>query len=217
MPGGECEYKAGELASKVKRASDPSFEPLKKSDTVDQMLASPFRFDKELSSDDFEKLGRLSLRWSHIDHMIANCLKVLLGLNEDQARIMIFPLTSELRLQRIEELTRLKPLPSDKAKTAFQELRTVMRGIRVVRNNVIHAVLIEDAFTIRSNKRTFTREQIFETEELTNYAGILAITLRHELGERDPAYDPPDPLPARPLVPEFLKPYIPQIAQIPRR
>jgi hypothetical protein len=108
-------------------------------------------------------------------------------------------------------------LPSDKAKTAFQELRTVMRGIRVVRNNVIHAVLIEDAFTIRSNKRTFTREQIFETEELTNYAGILAITLRHELGERDPAYDPPDPLPARPLVPEFLKPYIPQIAQIPRR
>jgi hypothetical protein len=79
VPGGECEYKAGELASKVKRASDPSFEPLKKSDTVDQMLASPFRFDKELSSDDFEKLGRLSLRWSHIDHMMANCLKVLLA------------------------------------------------------------------------------------------------------------------------------------------
>ena len=120
MPGGECEYKAGELASKVKRASDASFEPLKKSDTVDQMLASPFRFDKELSSDDFERLGRLSLRWSHIDHMIANCLKVLLGLNEDQARIMIFPLTSELRLQRIEELTDLSLCLRIKQKRRFR-------------------------------------------------------------------------------------------------
>jgi hypothetical protein len=43
-------------------------------------------------------------------------------------------------------------------------------------------------------------------EEITNYAGILALTLRHELGKRDPSYDPPDPLPARPSVPEFLKP-----------
>jgi hypothetical protein len=63
------------------------------------MLTSPFRFDKELSSEDFERLGRLSLRWSHIDHMLANCLKILLRLDDNQARIMIFPLTSELRLQ----------------------------------------------------------------------------------------------------------------------
>jgi hypothetical protein len=118
------------------------------------MIASPFRFDEELSSQDYERLGRLSLRWSHIDHMIANCLKVILHLDDDQARIMIFPLTADLRLQRIEELTRLKPLPSDKAKTAFQELRTVMPGIRAVRNNVIHAVLIKDAFIVRSKGRT---------------------------------------------------------------
>ena len=45
---------------------------------------------------------------------------------------------------------------------------------------------------MRSNDRTFTKEQIFESEELTNYAGILALTLRHELGEQDPAYNPPD-------------------------
>jgi hypothetical protein len=83
-----------------------------------------------------------------------------------------------------------------------------MRGIRAVRNNVVHAVLIEEEFKMRSNDRTFTKEQIFESEELTNYAGILALTLRHELGEQDPAYNPPDPLPSRPVVPDFLKSYI---------
>ncbi len=39
------------------------------------ILPSPFRFEAKLSAEAFEKLGRLSLRWSHIDHMIANCLK----------------------------------------------------------------------------------------------------------------------------------------------
>jgi hypothetical protein len=174
------------------------------------MLTSPFRFDTELSKEDFERLGRLSLRWSHIDHMIANCLKVLLGLDEAQAKIMIFPLTADLRVQKIEKLVKLKPLPSPKATKAFQELRKVMEGIKAVRNNVIHAVLIEHAFTLRSKERTFTKEQIFEIEELTNYAGVLALTLRHEIGERDPDYDPPDPLPDRPSVPEFLRPYMQQ-------
>jgi hypothetical protein len=159
------------------------------------MLTSPFRFDGELSAKEFERLGRLSLRWSHIDHMIANCLKIILRLDEDQARIMIFPLTADARLQRIEALTKLNPLPSDKATRAFEELRAVMKGIQAIRNNVVHAVLIEGEFIMRSKGRTFTKEQIFETEELTNYAGILALTLRHELGERDPLYNPPDPCP----------------------
>jgi len=43
-----------------------------------------------------------------------------------------------------------------------------MGGIRAIRNNVIHAVLIDEAFAMRKNERTFTKEQIFETEELTN-------------------------------------------------
>ena len=172
------------------------------------IITSPFRFDTKLSPADFETLGRLSLRWSHIDHMIANCLKLQLRLDDDQARVMIFPLTTDHRLQRIEALTKLNPMPSTKATQAFNELRIVMRGIRAVRNNVVHAVLIEEEFIMRSNDRTFTKEQIFESEELTNYAGILALTLRHELGEQDPAYNPPDPLPSRPVVPDFLKSYI---------
>jgi hypothetical protein len=86
-----------------------------------------------------------------------------------------------------------------------------------VRNNVVHAVLIEEEFILRSKTRTFTKEQTFETEELTNYASVLALTLRHEVGERDPAYRPPDPLPDRPAVPEFLKPFISHVTQLARR
>ena len=173
------------------------------------MITSPFRFDTELSSADFEKLGRLLLRGSHIDHMIANCLKLQLNPDEDQAKVMIFPLTTELRLQRMNELAKLKALPSGKAANAFQQLRVVMKGIKAIRTNVVHAVLIKGDFTLRSKgDRTFTMEQIFESEELTNDAGILALTLRHELGEPDPDYSPPDPLPVRPPVPAFLKSYI---------
>ena len=141
--------------------------------------------------------------------MIANCLKLQLGLDEDQARLMIFPLSTELRLQRMNELAKLKALPSGKAANVFQELRAVMKGIRAIRTNAVHAVSIEGGFTLRSKKdRAFTKEEIFECEELTNYAGILALTLRHELNEPDPAFDPPDPFPARPSIPEFLKSYM---------
>jgi hypothetical protein len=43
------------------------------------MIQSPFRYEANLTSADFEKLGRLSLRWSHTEHVIANCLKVMLA------------------------------------------------------------------------------------------------------------------------------------------
>ena len=84
------------------------------------MLASPFRFDKELSPEDFERLGRLLLRWSHIDHMIANCLKLQLGLDEDQARLMIFPLSTELRLQRMNSSQSLKLYRRVRPQTSFK-------------------------------------------------------------------------------------------------
>jgi hypothetical protein len=170
-----------------------------------KVLASPFRFDTQLSSEDFEKLGRLAMRWSHIDHMIANCLKRQLGLDDDQARIMIFPLSTEVRLQRMKALG----FQSAKATEVFRELSAVMKGIRTIRNNVAHAVWIDGRFMLRSKEdRAFGKEEIFEVEELTNYVGILALTLRNELGEADPEYKPPDPLPERPPIPGFLKRYI---------
>jgi hypothetical protein len=58
-------------------------------------------------------------------------------------------------------------------------------------------------FESRKTRRGFTRAQIFETEELTNYAAHAALVLRHELGDRDPA-NPPDPLPSRPEIPDWF-------------
>jgi hypothetical protein len=84
-----------------------------------------------------------------------------------------------------------------------------MRGLQVVRTNAVHGVLIgQEDFIVRSKQRMLTKEQIFEAEELTNYAAVLALTLRHELGEPDADYAPPEPLPARPSIPGFLETYI---------
>ncbi len=170
------------------------------------MLDSPFRFEKELSSEDFEFFGRLLLRVSHIEHMIANCLKLLLRLNDDEAVVMIFPLTTRNRLERIRKVVAKTPLPTDRAKAAFAELEKMMEKIPTVRNNVVHGVLMgEQDFLLRSHERVLTKAQIFESEEIVNYAAIMALTLRHELGDPDPAYQPPDPLPNRPNIPEFLR------------
>jgi hypothetical protein len=65
------------------------------------MIPSPFRFEEKLTPEDYQTLGKLSLRWSHIEHMIANCLKMQLRLSDDEARIVIFPLSTDTRLQRM--------------------------------------------------------------------------------------------------------------------
>jgi hypothetical protein len=56
------------------------------------MIPSPFWFEDKLTSEDYQTLGKLSLRWSHIDHSIANSLKRMLNLTDDEARVMVFPL-----------------------------------------------------------------------------------------------------------------------------
>jgi hypothetical protein len=60
------------------------------------MISSPFWFEDKLASEDYQKLGKLSLRWSHIDHLIANCLKKLLRLTDDEAPLWSFRLTQIL-------------------------------------------------------------------------------------------------------------------------
>src|ERR1017187_3861932 len=108
------------------------------------MIPTPFRYEANLKPDDFEKIGQLSLRWSHTDHIIANCLKVMLRLTDDEAVIMVFPLTLDARLTRIKEHRAIKPLPP-KAEKAFQELQFAMTGLKTIRNTAIHAVLLDDA------------------------------------------------------------------------
>ena len=176
------------------------------------MIQSPFRFEKSLTPEDFQKIGQLSLRWAHIDHVIGNCLRVLLGLSDEEAVIKVFPLGASARLDRIQELRKLKPLGSPEAEHAWNELKPVMRGLLTVRTNVAHVVLIPDSggqltFHLRNKERDFTKEEIFETEELTNYAAHAALVLRHALGDKDPE-GAPGALPDRPPIPAFLQPFI---------
>lgn len=176
------------------------------------MLDTPFRFEEELTSEEFQKLGQLSLRWSHTEHIIGNCLKVMLRLTDEEAVAMIFPLPVERRLDKIKELSALTPLNSD-AQAAFDELRDVMRGIQYVRNNVIHAIVINhpdhgQLFHLRSKGRSLRKAQIFSCEELTNYAAHAALSLRYALGLKG---SPGErfPLPDRPEIPEVLRELIP--------
>jgi len=172
------------------------------------MIKSPFRYENNFTEKDHEILGKLSLRWSHIDHVIGNCLKRLLRLKDDEAQVIVFQLGADYQFDRILELEKLKPLQKKQAAHALDELCFLMRGLRLVRNNVAHAVLKDDGtaqqiFESRKSRRIFTKAQIFATEELTNYAAHAALVLRDELGDKDPA-GAPGPLPPRPEIPDWF-------------
>jgi hypothetical protein len=88
-----------------------------------------------------------------------------------------------------------------------------MKGIQFVRNNVIHAIVLDDldeghVFHLRSKRRSLTKAEIFSAEELTNYAAHAAISLRYALGLKD-VPGARRPLPDRPDIPKFLRELIP--------
>jgi hypothetical protein len=88
-----------------------------------------------------------------------------------------------------------------------------MPAVQLIRNNVTHAVLIHDTrgellFHLSSKDRTLTRTQIFESEELMNYACNVAMSLRFSL----PAAAESGwhrPLLERPTIPDFLHHLVP--------
>jgi len=173
------------------------------------MIPVPFSIEPELTAEEFCRIGQLTLRWSHIDHIIGNSLKAALGLSDEQATIMVFPLTMEARLDRLKNLFQITP-PDDAAKTALNELLPAMKGIQYVRNNVIHGNVIDDTkegyiFHLRSKDRTLTKAEIFSIEELTNYAGHCALALRYGLGIANVRPGHVYTLPGRPEIPEFLR------------
>lgn len=173
------------------------------------MLDTPFRFETELSPEDYQKIGVLALRWSHIDHILGNCLKVMLRQTDEEAVHTVFSLSTSQRLNQMKKLSKLNLLNSD-AQLALDELQAVMKGIQYVRNSVVHAIVIDDvneghAFHLRSKQRTLTKAQVFATEELTNYAAHAVLSLRYALGLK--GLDPSTrlPLPGRPVIPTFLQ------------
>jgi hypothetical protein len=171
------------------------------------MLQSPFLFESELSAEDYQTLGRLSLKWSHFEHVIGNCLRVMMRLNEDEAIVVVFPMSLDQRFRHLKELAKLNTLNAE-ATAALNALTGIIKGIQYVRNGVVHAIAIPDpreghVFHLRSKQRTLTKAQIFSTEELTNYAAHAAYALRCALGVKDTP-DARHTLPERPAIPEFI-------------
>lgn len=176
------------------------------------MIDTPFQYETWLTPAEYEKLGELSLRWSHLDHIIGNCLSAMLKLSTEEAVIMVFSLDASRRLEKLKKLAKIKRLNKD-ARTALDALSEVMTYIMQVRNNLIHAIMIEDdqdgaVFHLRSKKRTLTKEQAFSIEELTNYAAHAALSLRYALGIKGSPGER-HPLPEKPDVPDFLHNPIP--------
>jgi hypothetical protein len=74
-------------------------------------------------------------------------------------------------------------------KKRLDELHMMMTLLRPVRNNVIHAVIMYaegGAPIFELHGRQLTKEEVFATEEPTNYAARAAWVLRHELGTKTP-------------------------------
>lgn len=176
------------------------------------MLQTPFLYEESLTPEDFQKLGQLALRWSHIDHIVGNCLKVMLGLSDEKAVVMVFSLGQDQRLKKLKQVADIAA-PNPDACAALEGLRGVMGYIQQVRNNVIHAIMVEDpdqgqTFHLRSKGRSLTKEQVFSIEELTNYAAHAALSLRYALGLKGSPGEH-HPLPDKPAIPEWLHNYTP--------
>jgi hypothetical protein len=78
-------------------------------------------------------LGQFALRWSHIEHTVANCLRVLLDIDPKAATIMVFPLSLHDRMDRIGKFDKLRPIPPE-TKTLFLELKPLVFAMQYVRN-----------------------------------------------------------------------------------
>jgi hypothetical protein len=179
---------------------------------VKQMIEAPFDYESGLSANDFRKIGELSLRWSHTEHVIANCLKVMLRLSDSEAKLVVFPWSMDQRLSRLKELSEVVSI-SGEAKVALNELVAVGKGVQYVRNNVVHAIVSKQEngdhiFHLRSKQRSLTKEQVFSSEELTNYFAHAALSLRYALGLKG-APGQRHLLPSRPAIPKFLQQLIP--------
>src|SRR4051812_17251314 len=89
------------------------------------MILTPYRFEESFSPEELQKFGQLALRWSHIEHTIANCLRVLLRFDPKQASVMIYPLSLDTRMSRISEHIKLIPLEADQ-RALFEELKPLI-------------------------------------------------------------------------------------------
>lgn len=172
------------------------------------MIESPFHYEEWLTPAELQKLATLSLRWSHIEHIIGNCLRVILRLDEKEAVVVVFPMPIERRISMIRDISKINPLPDDTTH-AFNEVDWGLDYVRFVRNTLAHTVMSENleqgaVFNLRSKNRSLTKEQVFAVEEITNYTAHAALHFRFLLGFKELTHEL-QPLPDRPVIPPILQ------------
>jgi hypothetical protein len=173
------------------------------------MIHTPYRFESSFSPEEFQRFGQFAVRWSHIEHTIANCLRVMLNFDPKQASVMIYPLSLDTRMARIGERIKLIPLQPEQM-VLFEELKPLIRAMQYLRNTVFHGTLVdlfssdEPFWHLRSKDRTVTKSQLFGCEELVNYTCHITEAFRLSLGGKGDDREQPYTLPDRPLIPDFL-------------
>jgi hypothetical protein len=173
------------------------------------MIRTPYSFEANFSSEEFETFGKFAVRWSHIEHTIANCLRVLLRFDPKQASVMIYPLSLDTRMSRITEHIKLRPLEANQL-TLFEELKPLIRAMQYLRNTVFHGTLVdlfsadEPFWHLRSKDRTITKSQFFACEDLVNYTAHITEAFRLSLGDKADDRGSNYALPGRPPIPDFL-------------
>ena len=175
------------------------------------MIESPFIYEESLTPEELAKIGQLALRWSHIEHVLGNCLRRLMRMSMDDAILVIFPMNWERVLDLIDKFQKVRRL-NRAAREAVAEIKAIMPAVKMVRNTLTHAIMVEDdggdrVFHLRSKRKELTKEQIFEAEELTNYAAHVALAFRAALGGKGARL----PLPERPALPAYILSQFPSL------
>lgn len=183
------------------------------------MLDTPFLFGPPITDVQYQTLGKLMVKWSTIDHVLANCLRAIMKQTEEEAVITIFPMSSAQRLDLIKKLRHIarpsggQPLNSD-AQAAIDALCFILPKLRAVRNNVAHAIPMRDGENdaaiilhnrARGRDQSITLDEVFSTEEVTNYAAHAVVSLRYAIGLAGADPQQRYPLPAQPALPPILQ------------
>jgi hypothetical protein len=177
------------------------------------MIPTPYNFEPNFTAEEFAKIGQFTLRWSHMDHTIGNCLRRLLEMSPTHATVFIFPLSLDNRMSHIERLTKLTPLDPLPG-GLFAELKALVKAMQYIRNSAIHGIVIsgvedEPYFELRSRGRRITKSQLFGCEDLINYTAHVVQGFRWSLGEKESPFSEgwgahTYALPHRPTVPDWL-------------
>ena len=120
--------------------------------------------------------------------MLAHGLGVMLNLDAEQATALTFPMPLDRKIAWIGTLVEGRAF--DTIKPIVSELKAVINKVQSMRNTVIHGILLaptderdDVAFYLRSKERIIPAKDVWDAEEVTNYACHVAAHFCWSLAE----------------------------------